>query len=74
MNTIHKNKLTDEEQKFVDGLSEYLDTDLYYYGSIQRNDYNAGESDIDILIMEFFKKFKIIYMLIRVNLGGFYGN
>lgn len=50
MNTTTKNKLTYEEQKLVDGLSEYLDTELYYYGSIQRNDYVAGKSDIDVAI------------------------
>jgi predicted nucleotidyltransferase len=43
-----KNKLTPQEKKFLDGLSEYLDTKLIYYGSIQRHDYAPGKSDIDI--------------------------
>jgi predicted nucleotidyltransferase len=50
MNTSTRNKLTFEEQKLVDGLREYLETDLYFYGSIQRNDYVPGKSDIDVAI------------------------
>jgi len=43
-----KHKLTPEQKKFFDGLSNYLDTKLYYYGSIQRPDYIPGKSDIDV--------------------------
>jgi predicted nucleotidyltransferase len=50
MNTIPKNKLTLEEEKLLNGLRKYLDTDLYFYGSIQRADYISGKSDIDIAI------------------------
>ena len=45
-----KNKLTPKEKQFLDGLSEYLDTKLFYYGSIQRDDYIPGKSDIDVNI------------------------
>jgi hypothetical protein len=45
-----KNKLTSEQMKFFKKLSNYLDTKLYYYGSIQRNDYFPGTSDIDVCI------------------------
>lgn len=43
-----RNKLTKEQKKLFNGLSDYLDTKLYYYGSIQRPDYIPGKSDIDI--------------------------
>ena len=31
-------------------LSDYLDTELYFYGSINRSDYIHGQSDIDLAI------------------------
>ena len=31
-------------------LSDYLDTELYFYGSINRSDYIHGQSDIDVAI------------------------
>jgi len=43
-----RNKLTKEQKKIFDGLSDYLETKLYYYGSIQRPDYMQGKSDIDV--------------------------
>ena len=43
-----KNKLTVQQKKFLDGLSDYLDIKLLYYGSVQRYDYMEGKSDIDI--------------------------
>jgi len=45
-----KNKLTPKEKQFLDGLRDYLDTKLFYYGSIQRDDYIPGKSDVDINI------------------------
>jgi len=45
-----KNNLTSEQMKFFKKLSNYLDTKLYYYGSIQRKDYFPGTSDIDVCI------------------------
>jgi predicted nucleotidyltransferase len=45
-----KNKLPDSIQQFYHSMSEYLDTPLYFYGSVQRNDYIPGKSDIDVCI------------------------
>ena len=50
MNTTSKNKLSLDEEKLLNGLSNYLDIQFYYYGSIQRNDYIQGKSDIDVAI------------------------
>jgi predicted nucleotidyltransferase len=50
MDTKPKNKLTLEEDKLINGLSSYLDIPFYYYGSIQRDDYIKGKSDIDVAI------------------------
>lgn len=46
--TKTKNKLPDSTTNFLNNLSEYLQTPLYFYGSIQRYDYFPGKSDIDI--------------------------
>jgi hypothetical protein len=43
-----KNKMSHETQMFFDKLSNYLDTKLYFYGSVQRDDYVDGKSDIDV--------------------------
>ena len=43
-----KNKLTPYESEFFNRLRIYLDTPIYFYGSIQRDDYKPGYSDIDI--------------------------
>jgi predicted nucleotidyltransferase len=43
-----KNKLTPYQQSFFNRLSAYLDTKLYFYGSIQRDDYFPEDSDIDV--------------------------
>ena len=45
-----KNNLPSNVTKFFHNLSEYLDTTLLYYGSVQRSDYIPGKSDIDIVI------------------------
>ena len=45
-----RNKLTQREQRFFDRISEYLDTKIYFYGSIQRYDYFPGHSDIDVYV------------------------
>ena len=45
-----KNDLTPNAKKFFHNLSEYLETKMLYYGSIQRKDYVAGQSDIDVSI------------------------
>ena len=37
-------------KNFFNRLSSYLDTELYFYGSVNRSDYIHGKSDIDIAI------------------------
>ena len=43
-----KNDLPPNAKKFFYNLSDYLDTELLYYGSVQRADYVPGKSDIDV--------------------------
>jgi predicted nucleotidyltransferase len=43
-----RNKLTPAEQIFFNKLSNYLETKLYFFGSIQRGDYLPNSSDIDV--------------------------
>jgi len=45
-----KNKLPVKTQEFLNKMREYLDTKLYYYGSVQRLDFFANKSDIDMCI------------------------
>jgi predicted nucleotidyltransferase len=45
-----KNKLPIKTQEFLNKMKEYLDTNLYFYGSVQRLDFFANKSDIDICI------------------------
>jgi hypothetical protein len=43
-----KNDLPPNVKDFFYKLSEYLDTKMLYYGSVQRSDYVPGKSDIDV--------------------------
>jgi hypothetical protein len=43
-----KNTLSPYENIFFTTLSNYLETPMYYFGSIQRNDYFPKSSDIDV--------------------------
>jgi len=43
-----KNKLSPYEKHFFDNLSNYIDKPIFFYGSIQRDDYFPQMSDIDI--------------------------
>ena len=46
-----KNKLPNYVNQYFNNLKIYLDGDtILYYGSVQRNDYFHGESDIDVAI------------------------
>lgn len=45
-----KNKLPIKTQEFLNKMKEYLDTNLYFYGSVQRLDFFPNKSDIDICI------------------------
>jgi len=47
METI-RNKISPRTQHFFNRLSQYLDTKLYYFGSVQRPDYFPQASDIDV--------------------------
>jgi len=42
------NKLPEREQTFLTQLSAYIGIPLLYFGSVQRNDYFKGYSDVDI--------------------------
>lgn len=41
-------RLTEYQKDFFNKLSIYIDTPIYFYGSINRDDYIPGKSDIDI--------------------------
>jgi predicted nucleotidyltransferase len=43
-----KNKMSNFAENFFKRLSKYLDTKLYFFGSIQRSDYFPESSDIDV--------------------------
>lgn len=45
-----KNELPPHIKFFFDKIRIYLDTPLYYYGSVQRYDYFPNASDIDVCI------------------------
>ena len=49
METIHaNNKLSEHATSFFNRLRDYLETQLYFYGSILRTDYVDCRSDIDV--------------------------
>ncbi len=52
MNNINnvniQKKLTDNQKIFLNTLSNYIDDEIYLYGSISRFDYIPGKSDLDI--------------------------
>jgi predicted nucleotidyltransferase len=45
-----RHKLPEDAELFFKELGEYLDTKIYFYGSVQRGDYFPGMSDIDVSI------------------------
>jgi hypothetical protein len=49
MNKIRDDFPPDVKKFFID-LKNYLDTDLFFYGSVNRSDYIHGKSDIDVAI------------------------
>jgi len=49
MNKIRED-LPKKIKDFFYKLGDYLDTDLYFYGSVTRSDYVPGKSDIDVAI------------------------
>lgn len=47
MEIVNK-RLTQNQKIFFNDLTNYIDEDIYYYGSILRPDFIKGKSDIDI--------------------------
>jgi predicted nucleotidyltransferase len=43
-----KNTLSSYSNNFFNKLSNYLETPMYFFGSVQRNDYFPNSSDIDV--------------------------
>jgi len=43
-----KSKLTQNQKIFFENMSQYIDKELYFYGSIKRIDYIKGKSDVDV--------------------------
>lgn len=49
MNII-RDDFPNDVKDFFKRLENYIDTDLYFYGSVNRSDYIHGKSDIDVAI------------------------
>ena len=64
-----RNKLTEHEKKFFYKLSNYLDTKLYYFGSVQRGDYFPTSSDIDVDIFTDNENNTILKLMNFLNVG-----
>jgi predicted nucleotidyltransferase len=62
-----RNKLTKDEKIFFFKLSNYLDTKLYYFGSVQRADYFPNSSDIDVDIFTHNEKSTIMQLMNFLN-------
>ena len=45
-----KNKMPIHKRQFFSNLERYLDTPLYYFGSIRRYDYDPDNSDVDAIL------------------------
>jgi predicted nucleotidyltransferase len=58
-----KYKISKQKKKFLQRMEEFLNTKLYFYGSIQRYDYIDNVSDIDVLI--FTNNFDNILLLLN---------
>ena len=48
--TVIRSDLPKKTKQYFYDLENYLDTKLYFYGSVNRNDYIHGKSDIDIAV------------------------
>ena len=46
-----KDRLGEYKYNYFTNLQNYLDTELYFYGSIKRFDYISNSSDIDIIVI-----------------------
>jgi hypothetical protein len=63
-----KNTLPPYARMFFDKLGNYLNTPLYFYGSVQRNDYFPNSSDIDVGIFTPNESSIITYMQNYLNI------
>ena len=63
-----KNELSPFEKVFFQKLSEYLGEPIYFYGSIQRDDYFPQLSDIDIDIFSYNEKDTVFKLQNYLNL------
>ena len=50
MNTKIRDDFPRHVKDFFKQLENYLDTDLYFFGSVNRSDYIHGKSDIDVIV------------------------
>jgi len=46
-----KGNLREQDYYFLKQIQQYINTDLYFYGSVTRFDYFPGKSDIDVIII-----------------------
>lgn len=46
-----KNNLREYDYYFLKNIQQYINTNLYFYGSVTRFDYFPGKSDIDVIVI-----------------------
>lgn len=46
-----KNNLREYDYYFLKNIQQYINTELYFYGSVARFDYFPGKSDIDAIVI-----------------------
>jgi predicted nucleotidyltransferase len=66
-----KNRLPPNAKVFFDKLGNYLNTKIYYFGSIQRYDYQPKSSDIDIDIFTDNEQQTINYLMNFLGLNKY---
>jgi hypothetical protein len=67
-----KNEMPQYNNTFFNKLKNYLDTPLYFFGSVQRDDYLPNSSDIDVMI--FTDNIKSVVTKIQSFLNNNLGN
>ncbi len=60
-------KLTSHERIFFDRLRSNLDTQIYFFGSVQRKDYFRNASDIDVDLFSFNEKALVTQLQTMLN-------
>jgi predicted nucleotidyltransferase len=68
---VTRNKLSEHEKNFFHRMSNYLDTKIYFFGSIQRGDYFPSASDIDVDIFTHDENNTIIKLMNFLNIGRY---